>query len=51
MAYPANDKRNKELVALRRKSPKKYTYQVLGDIFKIKRETAHNIFKRETARS
>lgn len=50
MATPPKVERNKRLVELRRRSPNKYSFKKLGEIFGIKRETAHNIFKREVAR-
>lgn len=47
MAQPKKQERNEQLVNLRNKDPKKYSFSVLAGIFKIKKETAHEIYHRE----
>ncbi len=39
--------RNKLLVNLRNKDPEKYTFEKLGEIFKVNRERAYYIYKRD----
>ncbi len=51
MARPAKSDRNAQIVALRKSNPKKYSFGVLGEIFKIKKETAHEIYQREMAKN
>lgn len=43
---PKSD-RNKLLVELREKDPEKYTFEKLGKVFKINRERAYYIYKRD----
>lgn len=51
MARPLKVERNKQLVELRESDPSKYSYAKLGDIFRISRITAREIYIRESARS
>lgn len=51
MARPAKSERNAQIVSLRDSNPKKYSFGVIGDIFKIKKETAFEIYQRETAKN
>lgn len=43
--------RNEKLVELRDKDPKTYSFSKLGEIFRIKKETAYEIYHREKART
>lgn len=45
-----NDKRNKELVNLRKKNPTKWTWAELGRYFKISTVAAFRIYKRDKDR-
>jgi hypothetical protein len=47
MARPAKEERNKQLVELRNKNPRLYSYAKLSEIFKISRITAREIYERE----
>ena len=45
-----NVKRNKELARLRDSKPEAWTFGELAKFFRIKRETAHEIYHREKSR-
>lgn len=46
MAYPLKTERNKELVKLRIKNPKKWTFEALAFKYNIKKPTAYQVFHR-----
>lgn len=50
MAYPAKEKRNKEIIRLRTKDPVKWSFGEIAKEFNIKKQTAHAIFVREQAK-
>jgi len=39
--------RNKQLFRLREKNPNLYSFSKLGEIFRITKQTAHEIYRRE----
>lgn len=48
---PRNEKRNSRLLRLRDGNPKRWTFEALGEKFKIKGSTAFEIYHREKARN
>lgn len=42
-----NTPRNKAIVLLKKFDPVLYSFQVIGDLLKIKRQTAHEIWERD----
>lgn len=42
--------RNKQIVRMRLKDPKKWTFERIAEHFNITRQTAHEIFVRETVK-
>jgi hypothetical protein len=50
MARPLKKERNAQIVALRNKNPGKYSFGVLAEMFKIRKETVFEIYQRESAR-
>lgn len=44
---PAKKERNEQLFDLREKDPKRYSFEVLGEIFNVQKATAWEIYHRE----
>jgi len=44
--YPAKNERNKQIIKLRNKDKRTYTFKRLAEMFNIKKQTAHAIYNR-----
>lgn len=46
-----NTERNNQIIKLRNSNPTKYSFAVIGEMFKLKKQTVHNIYVRGTEKA